>query len=540
MRLRWAFFVAVSWAAAVGCSVDDDLRCDLAGGVVKCAEGLVCDEGSGRCVPGPTFDGGPTCGSCTDFPASVCTADGLTVKSYQEPGACRGGVCDYAPTESACAHGCASGACVGCTPDCTGRQCGGDGCGGTCGGACASPPAPTCVNATTLRTRAAVGQCSDGHCAYLATDTPCAHGCANGACQGCTRNCTGRECGDDGCGGSCGSCSTTPPSATCPTATTLTTYTATGSCVTGVCSFTSTTSVCPAPAHATAKCATGSCGFTCDPSFQPQGGQCVAAAPSCSTGDIPVPASTLPDGTVVPGFCVMKYEAKGSGSPVSTASGTPRVGLSWTAARTACQSVGKHLIAENEWLALANDVVHVASNWTGGSVGAGAVYSGHNDSSPGNALAASTSDGSGYSGTGNSSGNQRRTLTLSNGQVIWDLAGNVWEWVDETIAVGSRYHGGASRVMDYNSASADAHPIASNVPLAKRPPNGWNADQGMGRYFDGQDAACAQNDSGCDTQAAFLRGGYWLNTATAGVFALYLGSGRANSTTSFGFRCAGP
>jgi hypothetical protein len=34
----------------------------------------------------------------------------------------------------------------------------------------------------------------------------CENGCANGECTNCIPNCTNKECGDDGCGGSCGSC----------------------------------------------------------------------------------------------------------------------------------------------------------------------------------------------------------------------------------------------------------------------------------------------------------------------------------------------
>lgn len=63
-----------------------------------------------------------------------------------------------------------------CAPDCTGRVCGGDGCGGSCG-ECAGSKA----------------QCVAGAC----------------TCQG---DCTGRVCGDDGCGESCGLC---PPGQSC-------------------------------------------------------------------------------------------------------------------------------------------------------------------------------------------------------------------------------------------------------------------------------------------------------------------------------------
>src|SRR5450759_2433428 len=162
-------------------------------------------------------------------------------------------------------------------------------------------------------------------------------------------------------------------------------------------------------------------------------------ATSCPTGFIPVPGS----GTYgTNDFCVMKYEAKDAGSsvPVSTAAGTPWVSISQTTAITNSANVanctGCHLISEAEWLTIAQNVLSVASNWSSGTVGTGYIYSGHNDNAPANALAADPSDANGYAGETNTGGNQKRTLALSNGQVIWDLAGNVWEWTAGTIASG--------------------------------------------------------------------------------------------------------
>jgi len=168
-------------------------------------------------------------------------------------------------------------------------------------------------------------------------------------------------------------------------------------------------------------------------------------ANTCPTGFIPVPGDSQ-YGTS--DFCVMKYEAKnnGSGVAVSTAIGTPWVSLTQATATstapTACNDC--HLITESEWMTIAKNVAGVPSNWSTGLVATTAncgstmgcyIYSGHNDGTPANALAASTDD-NGYSGTGQTSGNQRRTLTLSNGEVIWDLAGNVWEWTQGSSTTG--------------------------------------------------------------------------------------------------------
>ncbi len=114
-------------------------------------------------------------------------------------------------------------------PNCVGRRCGPDGCGGQCGfcptgwscgptGACESedggcggiPATGECVSGTAW-------SCADGvpereHCAYGACALDPAAGAARCAEVPCLPSCFGRTCGDDGCGGSCGTC---PDGETC-------------------------------------------------------------------------------------------------------------------------------------------------------------------------------------------------------------------------------------------------------------------------------------------------------------------------------------
>lgn len=153
----------------------------------------------------------------------------------------------------------------------------------------------------------------------------------------------------------------------------------------------------------------------------------------------------------------MKYEAKVAGgianssynghnyssseTIVSNATDVPIVNLTQQQAITACASIGAHLVTNNEWMTMARNVESVGSNWSSGTVGNGYLYSGHNDNSPAYALAASADDNQGYINTGNTGDNQKRTLTLSNGQIIWDLAGNVWEHVNKANTLdGSNYN----------------------------------------------------------------------------------------------------
>lgn len=69
------------------------------------------------------------------------------------------------------------------------------------------PRAPVCAAPATLQTFSN-GRCDEasGECRYDTTDTTCVHGCADGRCLDCMPSCNGRVCGDNGCGGSCGSC----------------------------------------------------------------------------------------------------------------------------------------------------------------------------------------------------------------------------------------------------------------------------------------------------------------------------------------------
>jgi type IV pilus assembly protein PilA len=183
---------------------------------------------------------------------------------------------------------------------------------------------------------------------------------------------------------------------------------------------------------------------------------------TCPTGYVPVPGNEM-YGTK--DFCVMKYEAKavaitsptvGLTTPntgsntidnnttattsangrqvASVASGYPIANISKTTSATYCNDVGARLISNAEWMTIARNIEGVASNWTGGSVGSGALWRGHTDGTPDTALEANTDDSLGYTGTEQSApSEQKRTHTLSNGAVIWDMSGNVWELTNDTI-----------------------------------------------------------------------------------------------------------
>jgi formylglycine-generating enzyme required for sulfatase activity len=300
------------------------------------------------------------------------------------------------------------------------------------------------------------------------------------------------------------------------------------------------------------------------------GGGGGGGSPSLDCSTIPYGDWILVPGNVALGtsdFCVMKYEAKNVGGIAnSTASGTPWVSLTWQQAKTNCEALGTdyHLITDNEWLTIAKNAENIATNWNSSVVGTGFIYLGHNDNNPANSLPADINDSNGYYGTNDGvsspgDGNftnfpsndarayqgQKRTLTLSNGEVIWDLAGNVWEWVNDSMPIASRYHGGDQRWMSYSSDDGTGK-IASLVPALMTPSSGWNANNGMGRYYDGFSLAGAYNSISeapdfctgyCSPTAVFLRGGTWDYGAYAGAFALLLYHGPSASGALSGFRC---
>ncbi len=98
----------------------------------------------------------------------------------------------------------------GCVAQCAGKECGPDGCGGECG-TCAG--GEQCVSGTCKCVendhKACCGDavCWYDSCGVVGEQTAdCPYGCTEGKCLDCTPDCTGKECGDDGCGGECGTC----------------------------------------------------------------------------------------------------------------------------------------------------------------------------------------------------------------------------------------------------------------------------------------------------------------------------------------------
>ena len=142
-------------------------------------------------------------------------------------------------------------------------------------------------------------------------------------------------------------------------------------------------------------------------------------------------------------FCVMKYEAKkdGSGNAISQPTSYPYRYITRDDSITKCQDIdtGYDLITNDEWQSIARNIEFVTSNWANGTVGdEGGLSVGHTRSSVSTrgAQEADSDDNNACHATeetcdSNTWNSQRRTHTLSNGEVVWDIGGNVQEWVKD-------------------------------------------------------------------------------------------------------------
>ena len=136
--------------------------------------------------------------------------------------------------------------------------------------------------------------------------------------------------------------------------------------------------------------------------------------------------------------------------------------------------------------------------------------------------------GQAWATTGYSSGaankSQLRTHILSNGNVIWDIAGNVWEWTDAYV------NGTAEKPASATDAWQELSAVTNYVTLNyARPQNpSWTSANGIGQY----------HGSAAAGQRGFARGGAWNTGAYAGVFALDLYYVPSSVNGDIGFRCA--
>lgn len=255
--------------------------------------------------------------------------------------------------------------------------------------------------------------------------------------------------------------------------------------------------------------------------------------------------------------------------PESRSSGTPWVSISRDDSMRACRALqmqyfgsmpdtttgtGFQLMSNTQWQVVARNAEAQAVNWSNNAVGNGVLNRGHSDfgandtnvtnnswsfESPGS-LANSISDLNSYFATGNTatkawnaqgtsieaSSEQKRTHTLSNGAVMWDMAGNVCQWVSD-----NNFYERTSDDMGVSDTVRDwwyQHREYSDAGLTA-------SDQlifsGAGNYTSSKNAG----QIGYGGRAgAVLRGGAW---GGGGLFSADLGNHPSNMHNAWGFRC---
>ncbi|MFW7381503.1 MAG: hypothetical protein ACOH5I_22025 [Oligoflexus sp.] len=251
---------------------------------------------------------------------------------------------------------------------------------------------------------------------------------------------------------------------------------------------------------------------------------------------VPVPGDSI-YGTNA--FCVQKYAASNlSNVPTSQAGTAPWANITQSSALSACASlgIGYHLLTNAEWMTIAANLANVGSNWSGGTVGTGILRRGHSDNNPDRACAANANDDDAFVESdciGSSTGNfvERRTSMLSNAAVVWDIGGNLWNWVDyfnasdKPTPAQALYYEFASITGSATTPKAHLVPVNSAQPWWN---NSWNSQQGIGRMHPGANAS----------GGAMLRGLFWNGGVNAGSFSAGMFDDQFTANLAFGFRCA--
>jgi prepilin-type N-terminal cleavage/methylation domain-containing protein len=211
-------------------------------------------------------------------------------------------------------------------------------------------------------------------------------------------------------------------------------------------------------------------------------------------------------------------------SAASLPNAIPIVDISQASSSAACAAIGAHLMTNNEWQTIAWNAENVGSNWSLGAVGSGYIYSGHNNNDPATALTASSDDTQGYYGETVTSTSQIRTLTLSDGSVVWDMAGNIYQWTSDQIAQAQKPTGNTGAWVEWTTVTYGGSTLSQATAGPMN--SSWTHTNGIGEYYEGT-----------VDPAGFIRSGNWNNGGSAGVEALILLSVPGATNSYLGFRC---
>ena len=307
----------------------------------------------------------------------------------------------------------------------------------------------------------------------------------------------------------------------------------------------------------------------------------------CPEGFVRIPGSSTYQ---TKDFCIMKYEAKcdvngdgtgdvsglntsydgwdNSNDPcfgkdrkiVSSAKGWPVTRISQADAKNYCKNMGWHLSTNAEWMTIARNIEKNSSNWCanntgndcGGNLENKMLTIGHsNDVFIDAAIQASENDNEAcYSTTAKEinlacgkPNTEKRTHLLSNGAVIWDFSGNVWEWIDQTVketdlptAWNGKVIRGGGAWSDFNKKD-DSDWYLKDMGIFQYNDLGpadrtLNSTNGTGRIY--------HNSNPGETAAGIFavdRGGGWANYSNSGIYAVAMNRETVYTNVDVGFRC---
>lgn len=159
-----------------------------------CGPGLACEPGLQKCLPVPAACQGkkaPGCGGC-GCETCVCTKHPF---------------CCSVAWDAFCAAACASECGYSCKPCPAKPTCDGLGCGEFCGLQCGKcGVGQTCYKYQCCQMNCGGKVCGDDGCGGLCGTCSGTDECVAGKCEKCQPKCQDKLCGPDGCGGTCGAC----------------------------------------------------------------------------------------------------------------------------------------------------------------------------------------------------------------------------------------------------------------------------------------------------------------------------------------------